>query len=59
MRLAERILLARPSLEVKRSELSTFYKRQKNYELHIRKMPSRYQSKSKHLRAINKKQWID
>lgn len=46
-------------MELNRSHLSTFYKRQKNYEINIRKMPSRFHSKSKYHKLLNRKQWLD
>ena len=57
--MAEKILLAKPSVDLNRGELSTFYRQQKHYQINIRKMPARRHSTSTNRKSFTHKQWVD
>jgi hypothetical protein len=56
IRLAERLLLAKPSLEVARSSQEKFYRQQEGYRLNISKLSSRAPSRRQ---SLHRRKWVE
>ena len=56
IRLAERLLLAKPSRDITRTSQQKFYRQQEAYRINITKLSARYPLRQ---HSLHRKKWLD
>jgi hypothetical protein len=61
IRIAERLLLAQPSKEMRKESMTQFYNQQESYKMNISKMPqsSRREHNRSKSKMMHRKKWKD